>query len=48
MHRQVLGNVVDKFVFYSFRDRLNDDDCIGTTFLSLASMSGQGEEGYMI
>ncbi|XP_022792965.1 dysferlin-like [Stylophora pistillata] len=28
-------------------DRLNDDDCIGTTFLSLPSMSGQGEEGFL-
>nr|XP_058962380.1 myoferlin-like [Pocillopora verrucosa] len=28
-------------------DRLTDDDCIATTFLSLASMSGQGEEGFL-
>lgn len=30
---------------FQTRDRLTDDDCIGTTFLSLHSISGQGDEG---
>lgn len=32
----------------SARDRLTDDDCIGTSFISLQSISGQGEEGILI
>ena len=35
-------------VFFQTRDRLTDDDCIGTTFLSLHSISGQGDEGIFI
>ena len=36
------------FLFLSNRDRLTEDDCIGTTSLSLQSISGQGDEGWKI
>ncbi|KAJ7336518.1 hypothetical protein OS493_011728 [Desmophyllum pertusum] len=35
-----------KFQIFDW-DRLTDDDCIGTTFLSLHSISGQGDEGFL-
>ena len=33
--------------FCTLRDRLTEDDCIGTTFLALQSISGQGDEGIL-
>ncbi|XP_015759469.1 PREDICTED: dysferlin-like [Acropora digitifera] len=35
-----------KFQIFDW-DRLTDDDCIATSFLTLQSISGQGEEGFL-
>ena len=35
-----------KFSVSAFRDRITDDDCIGTCFIHMSNISGQGEEGW--
>ena len=33
------------WVLWYFRDRISGDDCIGTCFIHMSNISGQGEEG---
>ena len=32
-------------VFFFFRDRLTADDCVGTGYLPISTISGQGDDG---
>ena len=32
-------------VFFKFRDRLTADDCVGTGYLPISAISGQGDDG---
>ena len=32
-------------MFFKFRDRLTADDCVGTGYLPISAISGQGDDG---
>lgn len=40
------GPLLDTQHFCFFRDKLSSDDCIGTYYLPMSAISGQGEEGW--